>query len=69
MNNNQAKTTAVAGIAGSVVTLALAVAGHFGITVDQSVSDALLTLLMAGVGLIAHMEGTPKAPAALEPMQ
>ena len=57
MNNNQAKTTAVAGIAGAVVTLALAIAGHYGITVDQSVSDALLTLLMAGVGLIAHMEG------------
>lgn len=62
MNRNQAKTMAASGVAGAVVTLIIAGCAHYNITVSQDVSDAILTLLIAGVGWIAHLERAITAP-------
>ena len=53
MNGTQAKTIGVAGVAGALVTLAIAGLSHYGITVGQDVSDALLTLAIAGLGWVS----------------
>ena len=47
MNQNQAKTVGVAGVAGAIVTLIIAPGAHYGITVGPDVNDALLTLIIA----------------------
>ena len=66
MNGTQAKTIGVAGVAGALVTLAIAGLSHYGITVGQDVSDALLTLAIAGLGWFAHREGRPSPVPAVQ---
>ena len=70
MNQNQAKTMAASGVAGAIITLIIAICAHYNITISQDVSDAILTLLIAGAGWVTHFERTPKvAPPAVEVAQ
>lgn len=57
MNSNQVKTAFSSGISGALMTLLLYVLEQFHITLPADVSDALMVLLVAGLGWIAHREG------------